>query len=47
MTTEEDEVQNIIQFINDKYGKDLLDLQRCKEIQKEYADKIKYIESEV
>ncbi|KAI4456248.1 rad50-interacting protein 1 rint-1 [Holotrichia oblita] len=47
MTTGEDDQQNIIQLFNDKYGKDLLDLEKCKEIQKQYSDRIKYIESEL
>lgn len=47
MTTGEDERNNVIKLFNDKYGKDLLDLEKCKEIHKHYREKIEYIESEV
>lgn len=38
---------DIIKLFNEKYGKDLVDPEKCKEIHKYYAEQIKHIESEV
>lgn len=39
--------KNIVEELNDKYGKMLLDLQRCKELQRKYQAKKEFILSEV